>query len=446
MRRIALRKGLTVPIAGAPEPRIDDAPPARRVALLGRDHPDLRPRILVEPGQAVRLGEAVVEDRRLPGVVLTAPAGGVVDEVERGPRRRLGRLTIRVEEEAAEGAVCDAHSLDALARLSRREVVDALLRSGLWTALRARPFERIPSPVTEPASIFVTAMDTRPLAPDVDAILHGAPDAFRAGVRVVATLTSGPVFVCCRSAAALADLESGPVQVVEFAGPHPAGLVGTHIHHLDPVGAHKRVWHIGYPDVIAVGRLFLTGRLSMERVIAWGGPAVGRPRMLRTRLGAALEDLVRAELRPELDPGEVRVVSGGVLHGDRALAPDAFLGRYHDQVAVLAEGTPAAARRLRAAASRWALGRTPPRTVTTARHGRPSALVAADAYERVLPMDVLAVPLLRALQVGDLEQAEALGCLELAEEDLALLTYVCPAKTDHGPALRAALDALARER
>jgi Na+-transporting NADH:ubiquinone oxidoreductase subunit A len=243
------------------------------------------------------------------------------------------------------------------------------------------------------------------------------------------------------------------VQVEEFRGPHPAGNPGVHIHHLAPVSRTRTAWHLGYADVIAVGRLAATGRLPVERVVSLAGPMLARPRLVTTRLGASLDELTHGEIRG--DGREVRIVSGSVLSGKRASGPElGFLGRYHQQVSALAEGNE---RRLFGWAMPGAgsysvlpvfvsrLLRRRSFELTTDTNGSYRPIMPLGTYERVLPMDILATYLLRALVVGDIEQAEKLGALELDEEDLALCTFVCPGKTDFGPFLRSNLVRIEKE-
>jgi Na+-transporting NADH:ubiquinone oxidoreductase subunit A len=313
-----------------------------------------------------------------------------------------------------------------------------------------RPFSRVPSPESSPRSIFVTALDTNPLAADAGLIVGQRPDDFAHGLTVLSRLTDGKVFLCVQPGAAIPGSESPGVETVEFDGPHPAGLPGTHIHFLDPVSREKTVWYVNYQDVMAIGSLFTVGRLDLRRVISLAGPAVENPRLLRTRLGASTEELVDGQLTD----GPNRVVSGSVLFGRKADGPLAFLGRYHLQVSALPEATE---RKLfgwispgmdrysitNTFASRLIPGKR--FAMSTAAYGDGRAVVPVGSYEKVMPLDILPTFLLRALAVDDVEQAEALGCLELDEEDLALCTFVCPGKGDYGAMLRRNLTIIEKE-
>ncbi len=449
--RIRVRRGLDLPIKGEPQQAIEPARSVASVAVLGRDYLDLRPSMHVQEGDKVRLGQPLFSDRRRPGVTVTAPGAGVVTTVRRGARRALQSVIITLEGEAEE--TFRHWPAGDLPALDRDLVIENLTRSGLWCALRTRPWSKVPDPSTSPHALFINAMDTNPLAPDPVVVVREAAEDFVNGAAVLSRLTSGATFVCKAEGAEL-PVPDGieTLQVVEFSGPHPAGLVGTHIHFLYPVGADRTVWHLGYQDVIAIGRLFTTGRLDPTRVVSLAGPTVKRPRLLRTRLGAHIEPLVADEIEDEI---ECRVLSGSVWSGYRAVGWAAFLGRYHQQITVLGEGrqrefmgwlrpggekvsvTRAFLSSLSPATRRFAL--------TTSQNGSLRAMVPIGSYERVMPLEILPTQLLRAIVVGDTDDAQRLGALELDEEDLALCTFVCPGKYDYGPVLRERLEQIEKE-
>ncbi len=454
------RKGLDVPITGEPEQLVDGAGVPARVAVLGDDYHGLRARVHVEPGQEIRRGELLFEDRKNPGVRFTSPGAGRVAAVHRGERRALQSVVVELSEGERNGRPAEGElaRFDAWRERTDPRDLDAdavralLVESGLWTALRTRPFSKVPAPDGDaPHALFVSAMDTRPLAADPAVVVDERRAAFETGLRALARLTEGPTYLCVAPDAAFAQGLDAPVRVERFEGPHPAGLSGHHIHRLAPVGRARRVWTIGYQDVLAVGDLFATGVLPVERVVALGGPAVTRPRLLRTRLGASLEDLTRDELAD----GEVRVISGSVLDGKKAMGEVfGFLGRYDLQVSALAEDrdrpflgwlTPGADQFSLIPVFLSRLLGKKRFAMTTSTNGSPRAMVPIGMFERVMPMDILPTYLLRSLVVGDVEQAEKLGALELDEEDLALCTFVCPGKTEYGPILRQNLERIEKE-
>ncbi|WP_165465063.1 Na(+)-translocating NADH-quinone reductase subunit A [Enterobacter cloacae] len=443
-----IRKGLDLPISGVPEQHVTNGASIHHVAIVGDDYVGMRPAMLVQEGDRVIKGQALFEDKKNPGVMFTAPASGTVVAIHRGERRVLQSVVIQIEgEEKREFARFEDA---ALATLSREAVQAQLLESGLWTALRTRPFSKTPVPGTVPAAIFVTAIDTNPLSADPQPLILAERKAFDAGLTVLTRLTPGKVHVCQASGGKLGGHPQGQVAFNEFAGPHPAGLVGTHIHFLEPVSLTKQVWHLNYQDAIAIGKLFTTGELCAERIIAIGGPQTTQPRLVRTLLGADLTALLAGETKE----GENRIISGSVLSGRHATGPMAWLGRFHLQVSVVLEGRekelfgwvlPGAEKY---SVTRTTLGhflRQKLFNFSTSTNGGERAMVPIGNYERVMPLDILPTVLLRDLLAGDTDGAQALGCLELDEEDLALCTYVCPGKYEYGPVLREVLTRIEQE-
>lgn len=443
---IKIRRGLDLPIAGAPTQRIESGRPVRSVAIIGFDYPGMKPTMSVQVGDRVKLGQVLFSDKKNPGVDFTAPAAGVVSAIHRGEKRVLQSVVIDLEgDEEVTFAQYGAADLDGLGDARVRE---NLVRSGLWTAFRTRPFSKVPAIDAVPSSIFVTAIDTHPLAADPAVVIGERAAEFEAGLKVLTNLAN--VFLCKAEGVSLPGEGIAKVATESFAGPHPAGLAGTHIHYLDPVSAVKSVWSLGYQDVIAIGALFTTGRLSVERVVSLAGPVVETPRLVRTRLGANLDELTAGQLQP----GANRVVSGSVLGGRTAHGAFAYLGRYHVQVSCLHEGKEREMLHyLRAGSDKHSIlniyisklmgGKR--FAMTTSTNGSPRAMVPVGNYEEVMPLDILPTQLLRSLIVGDTEMAQKLGCLELDEEDLALCTYVCAGKYEYGPILRDNLTRIEKE-
>lgn len=438
---IKIRQGLDLPIAGLPAQAIQDGPQLKHVALLGEEYVGMRPSMLVQEGDSVKKGQALFEDKKNPGVMFTAPASGKVVAINRGERRVLQSVVIEIVNGGDEQVEFASYQPADLPLLDRAAVEGELIASGLWTALRTRPFSKTPPPGSSPRAIFVSAMDTQPLAADPQVIIAEQLAAFNAGLTVLSRLTDGKVHVSQATGGTLSGNGNPQINYNEFAGPHPAGLVGTHIHFLEPVSLKKTVWHIGYQDVIAIGTLFTTGRLDTQRVVALAGPQVEQPMLLRTRLGASLDQLTADRLKA----GENRVISGSVLSGVHAVGPRAYLGRFHTQVSVLLEGR-------EKELLGWVLPSPNKFTITrttlghflksklfafsTTTNGGERSMVPIGNYERVMPLDILPTLLLRDLLAGDTDSAQALGCLELDEEDLALCTFVCPGKYEYGPVLR----------
>ncbi|QDT30278.1 Na(+)-translocating NADH-quinone reductase subunit A [Gimesia panareensis] len=437
---ITIKKGLDLPIAGEPSALIENGPEIRSVALIGPDYIGMKPTLAVEVGDTVKKGQLLFSDKKTEGVIYTAPAAGKVTEINRGAKRAFQSMVIELE--GSDEETFASYEEGQLSSLTREQVTENLVQSGLWTSLRTRPYSKVPSPESTPHSIFVTAIDTSPLAPPPEVVLSEEPRAFSQGLQILKTLTEGKLFLCKAPGTNLPGCELDFVTVEEFGGPHPAGLVGTHIHYLDPVSEKKTVWYINYQDVIAVGKLFTTGQLSNERVISIAGPVVKNPKLVKTIMGASLADLTDGNLEEGVD----RIISGSALSGRTGEGPFAYLGRYALQVTALKEGThrdflgwmgPGFNKFsvVPVFASSW-LGKGKKVPFTTSTEGSKRAMIPIGTYEKVMPLDILPTFLLRALITEDTEQAKLLGCLELDEEDLSLCTFVCPGKYNYGSLLR----------
>ena len=445
---INIKKGLDLPFIGEPAQEIFETKYTGYVAVLGGDYIGMKPKMAVRVADRVKVGQVLIADKGLPGVRITSPGSGRVVAIHRGAKRSL--LSVVIQLVGRDSVSFKAYSEGRLNTLKRESVVEQLLESGLWTAFRTRPFSKVPRPDTIPNSIFIPAIDTNPLSPAIGRILKGQERAFANGLKLISKLTDGNVYVCCAPDSNLPAIDLPNLVIEEFNGPHPAGNVGTHMHFLDPVNRQKTNWHIGIQDVIAVGLLFQNGHLSTRRIISLAGPSVRKPRLVNTRIGAAVVDITAGELRS----GENRIISGSVLSGRKAEGHTAFLGRYHQQISVIPEYR-----------KRELLGYLNPgwhlfslKNIVTSKffpnrkfgfntstHGEQRAIIPSYNYERVMPMDILALFLLRALAVDDVESAEALGCLELDEEDLALCALVCPSKLEFGPMLRRNLTLIEKE-
>ncbi|WP_436715251.1 Na(+)-translocating NADH-quinone reductase subunit A [Roseiconus lacunae] len=447
---ITIKEGLDLPILGNPAQHIEVAKPVKQVALLGDDYIGMKPTMLVSPGDKVKLGQPLFTDKKTEGVTYTSPAAGTVADVIRGKKRKFEAIIIDVDPSPAESdsVTFEVGDLDSM---SGEALTSLLTESGLWTALRTRPFGKIPAPGTTPSSIFVQAIDTNPLAACPATAMGDRKDQFIVGLRALTKLTEGTVHVCKAPGSEIPGDGVNGVQVTEFGGPHPAGLVGTHIHELDPVGPNKMAWYLGYQDVIAIGALITTGKLDVRRVISLAGPVIDKPRLLETRLGASVTELIDGEYDSDV---KVRPISGSVLNGHTAIAPHQFLGRFHTQISVLAEGDvreflgwqmPGFDKysTTRVFASAMLPGKK--FAFTTSTGGSERAMVPLGTYEKVMPLDILPTQLLRALIVRDTDQAQQLGALELEEEDLALCTFVCPGKYEYGSLLRENLTTIERE-
>lgn len=454
---IKITRGLDLPITGVPQQKMpqDQRKEVRRVAIVGEDYVGLRPSLIVKVGDRVKKGQLLLSDKKTPGVGITSPISGKVLQINRGERRVFQSLVIGIEGNGDAQVVFSSFKRREPQNLKPSDVRKLLLESGLWPALRTRPFGHIPDPHSDPHSLFVTAMDTHPLAPDPLVAITEHREDFRAGLHVLRKLVpqGQNIYLChAPSGDSIPGRELPFVKGQAFSGPHPAGNVGTHIHFLDPIiSKDKTVWHINYQDVIAYGRPFLTGQLFTGRVVALGGPMAKNPRLIRAPLGACLSELCEGEIREE---HEVRRISGPVLGGRLGEGVFDYLGRYHHQVSLLEE------RRERQflgwqspGLDKFSVARVflsklfPKKTfpLTTSRHGSIRSIVPIGLYEKVMPLDILPTFLLRAIEAKDIVRAQELGILELDEEDVALCTFVDPCKNEFGIRLRECLSLIERD-
>jgi Na+-transporting NADH:ubiquinone oxidoreductase subunit A len=433
-----IKKGLDIPLKGRPDERIDIVNPVSKSAVLGSDYIGLKPTMLVKEGDSVKAGTPLFEDKKNPGVVVTSPASGTVSAINRGAKRALISVVIDVE-----GDHSEAFLIEDLASIDADQVRELLIKSGLWVSMRTRPYGKVPAVDATPNSIFVNAMDTNPLAVDPALIINERASDFATGVNLLDKF-GVPVYVCQADGAQLPDFNGNNVQVAKFAGKHPAGLSSTHVHNIDPVNGSKSVWTLGYQDVIAIGSLAKTGKLDTTRYVAVAGPLVNSPRVLASKLGAKISELIDGRTAE----GHKRVISGSVLNGHMAVGATDYLGRYDNQISVIEE-----------AGDREFMGWIAPGltkfsainvlissifkpkafNITTSQNGSPRAIVPIGVFEKVMPLDILPTPLIKSLLVRDTDAAQQLGCLELVEEDLALCSFVDPGKHDFGPVLRSTL-------
>jgi len=440
-----IRGGLDLPITGRPEPGIRAASPVSQVAVVGDDSIGMKPTMEVQVGDKVKTGQLLFTDKKNPGVKYTSPGCGKVIAINRGKKRKFESLVVDLTGEAAVNFL-DRPDQPADS-YSREEIRKILVEAGLWPAFRTRPYGKVPAIDDTPASLFVTVIDTEPLAPPPENIIKRWSGEYRHGLQLLRRLLEAPIHYCSRRRELLECERLEEISYWSFSGPHPAGLASTHIHCLDPVHEKKTVWHIGYQDVIAIGSLFRTGELMTERIIALAGAGVREPSLVETRVGANLEELCRGELTDQ----PLRVISGSVLSGRMADEVVGFLGRYHNQVSVLPDNNgrsllnwamPGANRFSVKPVFTSALNKMLRLPMNTALWGGRRAIYPLGTYEDVMPLDIIPTYLLRALAVGDTEKSKALGCLELIEEDLALCGFACPGKNEFGPALRRVLTAI----
>ena len=441
-----LKKGLNIPVLGIPEQIIQGEKKPKSVAVLGPDYIGLKPKMLVSVGDKVKRGSPLFCHKDYPEISYVSPCKGKVKVINRGDKRVLLSVVIDVESISDKGInITKTHSNE---KSQEQFVKKCLFDSGLWTSFLTRPYSKVPSSDSLPSSIFITAMDTEPLCPDAELIINHDLKAFNEGVKKISLLTKGKVFICTKNNS---QLKVNDFDTYEFAGPHPAGLAGTHMHFLDAPSAIKTVWSIGYQDVIAIGKLFLTGFIDVSRIVSIAGPHALKPRLVKTVLGASLDDILEGEYNKAEG---CRVISGSVLSGFHATNELAYLGKYSRQITIIKED-------LEKHFFGWikpqpnkfsvmpvllsAFGFFKLFNLTSNLNGGRRAMVPTGVFETLMPQDFLPTQMLRALLVMDTDVAQSLGALELDEEDLALCTFACPAKYEYGSALRDSLQKIEKE-
>ena len=446
---IKIKKGLDINLKGEAEKIYVKAPRAKTYAIKPVDWHGLTPKIIPKLCDQVKVGTPIFYDKYRPEVKFTSPVSGILYSINRGERRRI--IEVVVEDDGK-----DTHETFLQgnpAELSREQIVENLLGSGLWPMIRRRPYSVIARTTEVPKSIFISAFDTAPLAPDYDFLLKDMEEDFQWGVNVLKQLTEGKVHLNLDgrypSVRTLVGIKG--VEINRFKGPHPAGNVGIQIHKLDPINKGEVVWVVKPQDVVAMGRLFKTGKYDPSMIVALTGSRVEKPVYLKTIRGSAVAPLLEGHLKE----GENRVISGNVLDGLRIDPEKGHVGFFSSQLTVIPEGNQhelfgwlkPGLKKLsvsRSFASTW-LAPHRKHDIDTNYHGGERAFVMTGEYEKVLPMDIYPMQLLKAILVNDIDKMEQLGIYEVEEEDLALCEFVCTSKTPVTKILRDGLRALRKE-
>lgn len=445
-KQIKIRKGLNIRLKGKPDKILIPEEKPGRYAVKPVDFPGLFPKMSVKPGAEVKAGTCLFWDKKNEDIKFTSPVSGIVRDVVRGERRRILEIVIDAKGDDYEDfGKSDPEKMDA------GDIKKKLLVSGLWPAVRQRPYHVVANPEETPKSIFVSGFDTAPIAADLDYIIELMPEEdYLTGIKVLRKLTEGKVFLNLAANSSSATLKKTPgVEINYFSGPHPAGNVGIQIHHLDPVNKGEVVWYINLQDIVSIGKLFNEGKYAPDKIVALAGSEVEKPRYHRTRTGACIDTITKGNILSD----NVRYISGNVLTGQK-ISADGFLGYYDSTISVIPEGdyyeffgwiTPGF--------KKFSFSRTFPTwlmpkkkyRLDTNMHGGERAFVITGEYEKVLPMDVYPMQLLKAILIDDIDKMEQLGIYEVAEEDFALCEYICPSKIEIQSIIRKGLDVMIKE-
>ncbi len=447
---INLKKGLDIPLKGKAEKILNTAERSDLYAVKPPDFYGIVPKMLVKEGEKVKAGSPLFYNKYDEKIIFTSPVSGKFKEIIRGEKRKI--LEVRIQADNNDDYVnfggADPKSIN------REDIINKLLASGLWSTIRQRPYSVIANPDDKPKAIFVSAFDSAPLAPDFDFLINGQEEDFQTGLDVLSKLTKGKVHLSINTDRTLrkALTHAKNVEVHKFSGPHPAGNIGIQAHHIDPINSGDIVWYVDFQNVIMLGRLFKNGIYDGRKIIALTGSEVLRPRYWRIIQGASIENLVKDNLTTE-DTSSLRFISGNVLTGSK-IYREGFVGFYDSQVTVIPEGNKpefmgwllpklnkySATRTLFSWLMPWKKYR-----LDTNLNGGNRAFVLTGIYEKVLPMDILPMQLIKAIIINDIELMEKLGIYEVAPEDFALCEFICPSKTEMQSIIRDGLDLIQKE-
>lgn len=440
---IRIKKGLNIKLIGAAKKEIS-ALEAGYYAIKPTDFLGVFPRLSVKEGDAVKAGTPLFIDKYRENIIFTSPVSGVIEEISRGDKRVLEEIRIKADakQEYEDFGKADPSKTD------RETIIEKLLKSGVWPVIRQRPFSIIANPADAPKGIYVSGFDSAPLAPDYSMIVTESIADFQAGIDVLSKLSGSPVKLGLPGGKSEFPKVSN-ADITYFEGPHPAGNVGIQIHHTNPVNKGDIVWVVNAQDVIIIGRLFSKGIYDTTILVPLTGSEVKNPKYFRLRKGASVRSLVK----DNLNEGTVRIISGNVLTGTR-IKPDGYLGFYHNQFTVIPEGN-------YFEFFGWALPGlnkfsfsksffsylTPNRKyrLDTNFHGAERAYVMTGQYERVLPMDIYPMQLIKACLAENIEMMENLGIYEVDEEDFALIEFIDTSKTEIQAIIRKGLDLIRKE-
>ncbi|MGS2761021.1 Na(+)-translocating NADH-quinone reductase subunit A [Sinomicrobium sp. M5D2P9] len=440
---IRIRKGLNINLKGEAEKVVSEAPRVKTFALKPTDFHNTTPKMVVKEGEKVKAGDVIFYSKYNEKIKFVAPVSGTLAEIRRGAKRRILEVVI----EADSQDVYKEIGAGDPKQLSPEEVKEFLLENGCWPFIRQRPYDVVANPDDTPKAIFISAYASAPLAADVEFVLQGREEDFQTGIDAVAKLTAGKTHLSVAKGSSFFGNVKG-VEIHRVSGPHPVGNVGVQIHHIDPLNAGERVWVISPEDVAIIGKLFRTGKFDATRTVAVAGTEVEKPQYYRVKIGSSVKALVNN------DSGDVRIISGDVLTGDK-ISGDGFIGFYPSTLTVIPEGNdyrmfgwlpfkdnniPS----MHHTSFSWLFPKKKYK-VDTNLNGEERALVVTGEMEKVMPMDVYPMQLLKACMVNDIEKMENLGIYEVAPEDFALIDYTCTSKIEAQDIIRQGLDLMIKE-
>lgn len=446
---IKIKNGLNIQLAGEANKFLSDLPFPEVFAIRPNDFPGINPKLLVQAGDEVLAGSVLFFDKNNESIKFSSPVSGEVIEVIRAEKRKLIEIKILADKNIRYLDLGKSNPDE----LSRDGIIEALLNSGLWPLIRQRPFGIIANPTDIPKSIFISAFDTNPLAPDLDFIMQGEnKETFQTGLNAIIKLTNGNTHLNINGSKEAASIfrNSKGVIINKFSGPHPAGNVGVQIHHIDPINKGEVVWYLNPQDVLIIGKLFSEGRYDASRIIALTGSQVSSPKYYKTLIGSSVKSIIGDGI---LKAGENRIISGNVLSGSQ-IQEDGFLGYYDTQITVIPEGHESEFMGwLAPGLEKFSMSRTffswlnskKKYNLNTNLHGEERPFVVTGQYEKVFPMDIYPVQLLKSILIEDIEMMEQLGIYEVVEEDFALCEFVCTSKIKSQEIIKRGIEIIQKE-
>jgi Na+-transporting NADH:ubiquinone oxidoreductase subunit A len=447
MHNIKINRGLNISLNGMAVLQTADSSTSTHYAVKPSDFVGLIPKLAVKVGFPVKAGTILFNDKQNPDIKFTSPVSGVVSAIERGDKRKI--LSVVVE--AASTQEYESFAISDPSKMSRADIVSNLLVSGAWTHIKQRPYGTLANPNATPKSIFISIFDSAPLGVDYHYVLANEADMFQKGIDVLKQLTTGKVHVGFDASKTLPDglKNLKNVEITAYSGKHPAGLVGTHINQLDPINKGDVVWQVQPQDVLVIGRLFAKGHYDVSKTVALVGSEVERPQYYKTKQGALLSSVVGGKIKGQ----NVRYISGNVLTGTM-LELNAYLSAYHEMISVIPEGnhyqffgwiTPNFHKFSMSKTYFSWLMPNKSYTLDTNINGGHRAYVVTGQYEKVVPLDIYPVELIKACITNDIDRMEQLGIYEVLEEDFALCDFVCTSKQETQAILRQGLDLMIKE-
>ena len=446
---IKLKKGLDINLQGKAAESLVELPLAAEYAVSPLDFENVTPKLLVKVGDKVKAGEPLFFDKNNPRVLFTSPVSGTVSAVNRGEKRKILNVTVAADaqQESAEFALLD------LQKATREEIIETLLKSGLWTMILQRPYGIVANPADEPKAIFVSAFDSAPLAADMNFALKGEKENLQKGLEVLSKLSGGKVHLSVKAKAEGEMTSLKGAEIHTFEGKHPVGCVGVQIHHIDPIAKGDIAWTVAIQDVAAIGRLFSTGKVDLHKVVALTGSEVENPQYYRIISGAPVASVVAGNIKAQAEGDTVRIISGNVLTGKK-VAADGFISATATQITVIPEGDKyemlgwIAPRFNKFSVSRSYFSWLCPKKeykLDTNLNGGVRAFVVTGLFEEYLPMDIYPMYLFKAIIANDIDKMENLGIYEIVEEDVALCEFVDPSKTEIQQLVRDGINLMIKE-